>query len=249
MTKQPHAIYDDIGIGYTTRRQPDPRVANAVRGALGNVSSVLNVGAGAGSYEPQGCNVVALEPSLEMLQQRAEDAAPAVQGWAESIPFADDSFDACLACLTLHHWRDQRAGVEEMIRVARERVVIFTFDARVQSFWLYDYLPEFAALDRKIGPDVDGIASRFSSAEVLPVPIPHNCVDGFLGAYWRRPGAYLDTAVQAAISSFSLVKDREQGLARLGDDLKSGLWRLRYGELLDRRELDLGYRLIVGVCR
>ena len=248
MNSKPRAIYDDIGIGYTTCRRPDPRIAAAILDALGNARSVLNVGAGAGSYEPQGCEVVALEPSREMLQQRARDAAPAVQGWAESIPFANDSFDACLACLTLHHWRNQRAGVEEMIRVARERVVIFTFDSRVQSFWLYGYLPEFAALDRKTGPDVDGIAAHFSSAELWPVPIPHDCVDGFLGAYWRRPEAYLDATVQAAISSFSLVDDREEGLARLRSDLDSGRWRSQYGELLDRRELDLGYRLIVGAC-
>ena len=248
MASQSRAIYDDIGIGYAARRRPDLRIAAAIRDALSDARSVLNVGAGAGSYEPRDCEVVALEPSLEMLQQRAEGSAPAVQGWAESIPFADNAFDACLACLTLHHWRDQRAGVEEMIRVARERVVIFTFDSRVQSFWLYDYLPEFALLDRRIGPDVDGVAARFSSAEVRQVLIPHDCVDGFLGAYWRRPEAYLDTTVQAAISSFAFVDDREAGLARLRDDLKSGRWRSRYGELLDRSELDLGYRLIVGAC-
>ncbi|MEM8682877.1 MAG: class I SAM-dependent methyltransferase [Pseudomonadota bacterium] len=248
MTNQQRAIYDDIGIGYATRRQPDPRIASAIHRALDDAASILNVGAGAGSYEPRDRNVTALEPSAEMLLQRPEGAAPAVQGWAESVPFEENSFDACLAILTMHHWRDQDRGLEEMLRVARERVVIFTFDARIQSFWLYDYFPEFAAMDREWGPEVNRIASQFPECDVRTVPIPHDCVDGFLCAYWRRPEAYLQADVRAAISSFSKLDDPEAGLSRLRKDLESGRWHELYGGLLGKTELDGGYRLIVGQC-
>jgi SAM-dependent methyltransferase len=239
-------LYDMIGIGYRALRRPDPRIAAAILNALGPATSVVNVGAGAGSYEPVDRRVVAVEPSREMIRQRPAGAAPVVQASATALPFRAGAFDAALAVLTVHHWPDRAQGLAELRRVARDRVVILTWLADAPGFWLVeDYFPEMVALDR-IFPTPDEMRRALGPIEVHPLPIPHDCTDGFLGAYWRRPQAYLDAAVRGAISSFSKLRDAEPGLSRLRHDLADGTWTRRYGSLLTRSDLDLGYRLIIA---
>jgi len=185
---------------------------------------VLNVGAGAGSYEPTDRRVIAVEPSWVMLSQRPPGAAPAVQSRAEALPFRDQAFDATTAVLTLHHWSDRAAGLAECARVTRQRVVLLTWDPAVDAFWLtQDYFPEFVEADRKAFPAMAEYARSFgpgARVEIKPVPIPRDCIDGFLGAYWARPAAYLDAEVRAGISSFARP-DLEAGLERCLGDLLS----------------------------
>ena len=244
------AAYDAIGRGYSRQRRPDPRIADRLTEALGGARSVLNVGAGAGSYEPTDRLVVAVEPSAVMLAQRPPGAAPAVQGQAEALPFVDGAFDAALAVLTVHHWADRARGLAECARVARDRVVLLTWDPTADGFWLVqNYLPEFLAVDRGQFPAMDTLGAAFgrgARVEVMPMPVPRDCVDGFLGAFWARPAAYLDAAVRASISSFARA-GAERGLERLRVDLSSGVWHARYGHLLDAEELDVGYRLVVAL--
>jgi len=241
------AIYDEIGRTYASTRRPDPRVEAAIRAALGDAASVVNVGAGAGSYEPPQ-TVLAVEPSAAMIAQRPPGAAPAVQATAEAIPLADGECDAALAVLTIHHWADQERGVSEMRRVAG-RVVILTWDPDyAEAFWLVrDYLPESTALDRRRMPPIAAVGDWMGGAEVTPVPVPHDCVDGFFGAYWRRPEAYLDPRVRAGMSNLAqLGPPVDRAVAALRADLGSGAWRERNRDLLDLDELDLGYRLLVS---
>ena len=241
-----NALYDTIGINYSELRRPDPRIAAMIGAALGEAGTVLNVGAGTGSYEPAGRQVVAVEPSLEMIRQRGPGSAPAVQAAAENLPFADKAFDASMAILTLHHWADKAKGLAEMRRVTRGRIVLLTFDAAHRGGWLADYLPELAALDEAQMPPMEDYERWLGTVQILPVPIPHDCTDGFLHAYWRRPAAYLDERVRSAISSFWKVGDIGPGLRRLAEHLESGEWRRRYAHLLTLDELDLGYRLVVA---
>ncbi len=239
------AKYDSIGIDYASLRRPDPRIAAMIVRALGDAETVLNVGAGAGSYEPAGRRVTALEPSAEMIRQRRADAAPCVQGQAEQLPFADASFDTAMAVLTVHHWTDQARGLAEMRRVSRGPVVILTYDPATREGWLADYIPELIALDEAQMPAMGAYARELGPVAIVPVPIPHDCIDGFLCAYWRRPAAYLDPRIRAAISSFHALGDVSAGLARLARDLESGAWEARYGALLELDALDCGYRLVV----
>lgn len=237
--------YDGIGSRYSQHRVPDERIASRIVSALGGAQTVLNVGAGTGSYEPQDHEVVAVEPSATMIAQRLPGAAPVVQASAEALPFADGAFDAALAVLTVHHWTDWRSGVAEITRVARSAVVL-TWDPAHAGFWLTrDYFPDLLALDRSIFPPLDALTSALGGADVLPVPIPHDCTDGFGSAYWRRPEAYLDAGVRGAMSSFTRIGNVEPRVARLAADLESGRWHDRYGHLLDLDELDAGYRLVV----
>ena len=248
MTAAP--VYDAIGRGYAARRRPDPRIARAIDAALGDADSVVNVGAGAGSYEPSHRRVTALEPSRRMIRQRAPGAAPVVQAVAEHLPFADAAFDAALAILTLHHWMDQPAGLAELARVARRRVVILTWDPACRDrFWLAtEYLPAILDLDVPRFPRVPDIARSFAAMETHPVRVPHDCVDGFLGAFWRRPDAYLDPDVRAGASAFAQLPAAavDAGLARLAADLADGRWDARFGHLRAQDEADLGYRLLVA---
>lgn len=239
-------LYDSIGHGYRKRRQPDPRIAAYIQRALGNAASVVNVGAGAGSYEPRDRQVFAVEPSIVMIGQRPSDAAPVVQASASSLPFRDASVDASLAVLTIHHWPDLRRGLQELLRIARQVVVILTFDTTADWFWLIDYFPDMPTIDRQRMPSLSEIRRHLGDFTVLEVPVPHDCVDGFLGAYWRRPHAYLDADIRSSISLFSKLNSIEPGLATLRAELDSGAWYKRYEHLLKRSELDIGYRLIVA---
>jgi SAM-dependent methyltransferase len=240
-------LYDEIGIGYGSYRRPDPRIATAITRALGAVDTVVNVGAGAGSYEPFDRSVVAVEPSMTMIRQRRTGGAPAVQASATELPFLDASFGAALAILTVHHWPDRARGLDELARVAQSRVVIVTWDPSTSGFWLVDdYFPEIAEIDRRIFPTIEEFRRRLGRVEVHPLAIPHDCADGFLGAYWRRPEAYLDASVRGAISTFAKIHDADAGLARLRHDLEDGTWARRYGYLTSRPEIDLGYRVVIS---
>lgn len=188
-------IYDSIGHGYCELRQADPRIEAAIALALGHAKSVVNVGAGAGSYEPRDRKVVA-----------------------------------------------------ELRRVARQKVVILTWDPSAPGFWLTDYFPEILEIDRRIFPTMDSLAKVLGPLVVTEVPIPSDCTDGFLGAYWRRPDAYLLAQVRSAISTFTMIGDLSSGLARLSEDLSSGAWEERNGALRQLEALDLGYRLVVASC-
>lgn len=243
------ALYDTIGKAYAGPRRSDPRIAAAIDAALAGCRSVLNVGAGTGSYEPAHLDVVAVEPSRTMIAQRPPGAARCVQAAAEDLPFADGSFDAVLAVMTVHHWRDLARGFAECARVARRRVLCLTTDMDVfAGFWLFDYLPELIRVDRAAFPSMARFGAAFDDVTVAPVPIPADCVDGFLGAYWRRPEAYLEPALRASISTFARLADdtTQAGLARLDRDMRSGAWAARYPDLAGRDGLDLGYRLVTA---
>ncbi len=240
------SLYDRIGIDYANLRRPDPRIAAAIDAALGDATTVLNVGAGTGSYEPAHRQVTALEPSAEMIRQRPPGAVPVVQGHAEALPFADASFDAAMAVLTVHHWSDKAKGLRELRRIARGPVVILTYDPAFRGFWLADYIPKLVTLDEAQMPPLSDYADALGAVDIIPVQIPRDCTDGFLCAYWRRPAAYLDPRVRAAMSSFHAIGDVSEPLARLERDLASGVWMERYGGLMELDALDCGYRLVVA---
>jgi SAM-dependent methyltransferase len=248
-------LYDRIGTTYTSTRRPDPRIERAIDEALGDARSVINVGAGAGGYEPTDREVVAVEPSPVMIAQRPAGAAPVVRANAEQLPFDDDSFDAAMAVLSDHHWEDRRRGLAELRRVARRRVVLFNINpARANRLWMTtEYLPAFLELiePRYREPGHWERELRSILGEVLrlqEVPIPHDCVDGFYGAFWRRPRAYLDPVVRAGISVFSQLDENHvaRGIAALEKDLQSGAWERRHGDLLTLDELSLDYYVVVA---
>jgi SAM-dependent methyltransferase len=240
-------LYDTIGAAYTVTRRTEPRIAAQVWAALGDARTVLNVGAGTGSYEPPGRDVTAVEPSAVMRSQRPAGAASCVAAIAESLPFRDQSFDAAMAFATIDHWRDPIAGLREMRRVAR-RVVAFTYDASDPGlFWLNrDYLPEFAGLWAG-RPSLTGLAGAIG-ARTEPVLVPWDCADGFYHAYWRRPQAYLDEHVRRGMSVWARVgPDAERRAVRsLSADLASGRWAERNRDLAGLDAADLGDRLLIA---
>jgi SAM-dependent methyltransferase len=240
-------LYDQIGIGYARLRRPDPRLAARIYQALGAAETVVNVGAGAGSYEPLDHHVIAVEPSLTMIHQRPQGSAPVVRASATHLPFKASAFAAALAVLTVHHWPDRARGLRELARVARDRVVVVTWDPAFSGFWLIDdYFPAISELDRRLCPTAEELRRALGSLTIHPLPIPHDCTDGFLGAYWRRPHAYLKPEVRNAISAFTKIAGVDAGLSRLAQDLADGTWQRRHAHLLYREELDLGYRIVIS---
>ncbi|MEU8543652.1 methyltransferase domain-containing protein [Streptomyces sp. NPDC048717] len=243
-------LYETIGSAYPATRRTEPRIAAQVQAALGNARTVLNVGAGTGSYEPPDREVTSVEPSAVMRALRPADAAPCVAAEAESLPFADGSFDAAMAFSTIHHWHDPIAGLREMRRVAR-RVVVFTHDSSDvgwrRRFWLSrDYLPEVAGL--VVGrPTINELADAIG-ARIEPVLIPWDCADGFFEAYWRRPEAYLEEHVRRAVSVWTRVgpEAERRAVDRLRDDLASGRWAERNRDLAGLDAAELGLRLLVA---
>lgn len=238
-------LYDEIGRGYARHRRPDARIAAQLRRALGDAERVCNVGAGTGSYEPDDRRVVAVEPSREMLGQRDR---PAVRGVAEGLPFRNDAFDAALAILTVHHWRDPQRGLAELCRVARRQVIFAFVPDGQQDFWLVrDYFPALRSTERGILP-IDEICACLGTDRVEVIPVPHDCTDGFQAAYWRRPERYLEPDVRACISSFAKLTEADvaPGLRKLAQDLEDGTWHARNAALLEQDSADWGYRLVIS---
>jgi SAM-dependent methyltransferase len=246
--------YDRIGRGYGAARREDPRIAAAIERGLGAARSVVNVGAGTGSYEPGDREVTAVEPSAVMIAQLPAGSAPVLQASAEALPFGDDSVDAAMAIFSDHHWEDRVAGMRELRRIARERVVLINADpALIGDFWLArDYLPGFARIApetyRERGFWAAELGDLLGAVEIEPIMISADCRDGFCGSWWRRPEAYFDESVRVGISVFQLLPEAEvrEGLERLRADLDDGTWARRNAELLDREETDLGIRLAVA---
>ncbi len=241
------ASYEQIGRGYTCARRTEPRIAARIFSALGDAHTVLNVGAGSGSYEPPDRDVLAVEPSRVMRSQRPPGAAPCIDARAEALPFPDQSFDAALAVLSDHHWPDPIAGLREMRRVAR-RVIVFQWDnAQIERFWLVrDYLPEYHTLTAG-GPTLRERAAAIDT-RMEPVPIPFDVIDGFFHAYWRRPTAYLREPVRRGCSVWARVGElaERRAVTSLAEDLDSGAWAGRNAELLDLESIDLGARLLIA---
>jgi SAM-dependent methyltransferase len=240
--------YNRMGLNYTDFRQPDPRIEAVVWTALGDARSVVNVGAGAGSYEPTDREVVAVEPSPVMIAQRPPRAAPVLEGIAESLPLGDKSVDAAMGVLTIHHWPDPEAGLAEMRRVSRRRIVLLTIDAEAASdTWLIkDYFPEAGSMDRDVMPSQARIRASLPGAAIEPVAIPRGCLDAFTIALWDRPEWLLDPEVRRASSIWHRMpaEAAERGLKRLRADLESGLWDEKNGHLRALPELDVGLRLV-----
>jgi len=243
-------LYDAIGSAYPATRRTEPRIAARIWEALGDARTVLNVGAGTGSYEPPDRDLTAVEPSAVMRAQRPAGAAPCVAAGAESLPFEDQSFDAAMAVSTVHHWPDPVAGLREMRRVAR-RVVVFTHDAGYtgshEQFWLTrDYLPEFADL-LTAWPSLADL-TRAIGGRAEPVLVPWDCADGFFEAHWRRPEAYLEEHVRRAVSVWTRVGPgaEQRAVGKLRDDLSSGRWAERNRDLVALDAAELGLRLLIA---
>jgi SAM-dependent methyltransferase len=238
------ALYDQIGHGYAQARRPDARIQAAIERGLGDAASVLNVGAGTGGYEPADREVTAVEPSAEMIAQRAPDAAPVIQASAEALPFDDDSFDAAMALQTVHHWPDMEAGLAELRRVARGPVVILTNGrGRGEGLWLDDYFPDVPR-----GGRAERVVEYFSDATVTPVPVPRDCTDLFFFALWARPELFLDDEVVQSMWIWNILDPavRDAGRERLAADLADGTWDERHAALREADALDVGLRLVVA---
>jgi SAM-dependent methyltransferase len=246
------ARYDSIGEGYAATRREDPELRALLHGALGDARTVVNVGAGAGSYEPRDRHVIAVEPSDVMAAQRPAELAPAIRATADALPLRDDSVDAALAIVTLHHWDEgQEAGVRELRRVARGPVVILTYDARVSgAMWLMaDYLPEVAALDREIFPAPERLADWLGGdVEIREVPLHRGCRDWMLGSFWAHPERVLDPVARAGTSGFARMDPAivDRVVAAVSADLAGGAWDARHGALRTLDRYDVGLRLIVA---
>lgn len=244
-------IYDTIGVGYATQRRPDPRIAAQIDDAVGPAERILNVGAGTGNYEPADRDVIALEPSSEMLGQRV-NANMVAQGVAEALPFADDSFDASMGIFTVHHWTDRNQGLRELKRVS-PRQVLLVYDVEVSStFWLADYFTSLAIAPWELNaPTPSDLGQVLDVTEVRPIAIPNDCIDGFTGCYWNRPERYLDPAVQAGMSTLSFLDPdiRAAHTADLAAALQSGEWDRRHGHLRELATFDIGYRLVIAQAR
>jgi len=242
-------IYDRIGVGYASRRKPDARFFARILEALTGCETVLNIGAGTGSYEPPTC-ALAIEPSWTMIGQRPAGAARCVRAVAEHLPLRDRSFDASLAILTMHHWKDAKAGLAEMRRVTRKRIVLFTWDPGAdREFWLTrDYFPAILEIDRRRFPSMRLLREALARVQVQAVPVPADCQDGLFGAFWQRPEAYLDPVIQRSNSAMAQMDPAQvrSGIDRLRRDLAAGTWSRRNSSLKSLSALDLGYRLIVS---
>ena len=238
-------IYDDIGINYASNRQTDPRIAGQIQTLLKGARRILNIGAGSGSYEPEEADLVALEPSSAMIAQRKPESHPVIQGVVEQLPFEDDSFSHAMSILSMHHWENQAKAFGEINRVATDRFVALTWNPEAEPFWLTrDYFPEFHQRDKIIFPSVGELSTHFETVEAYAVPIPDDCVDGFMAAYWKRPEAYLDEGIRASISAFARLSDPTEGLRRLESDIKSGRWEEKNRAILDQSPLDAGFIIV-----
>jgi SAM-dependent methyltransferase len=241
--------YERHGRTYARHRRPDPRIAACIHAALGDARTVLNVGAGAGSYEPDDRWVLAVEPSATMRAQRPAGAAPAVEARAEALPFDDGAFDAAMACVTIHHWEPPEAGLAELRRVSSGPVVVFTFELDRLPAWQLQYLREGVAAERPRYPAIADVAAALGGrTHVERIPTPGDCTDGFFEAYWRRPEGLLDPSVRSAQSVWALLKPgvEERVVERLAVALRSGAWDAEHGHLREQASLDGALRLVVS---
>lgn len=239
-------IYDRIGVGYAQARRADPRIAQQVRDALGDVDSIVNVGAGTGNYEPLDVALTAVEPNGVMIGQRSS-LAPIVQAFAEALPFADKTFDAALAMFTIHHWPDRDVGIRELGRVSRRQVALVYDSAVTRTFWLTEYFPTLGAEPLLADPSAQWLDEHLGLREERVLSVPADCIDGFTGCYWNRPERYLDLNVQAGMSTLAKLPDAEraEGSRRLAEALDTGDWDRRHGRLREMTEFDMGYRLAI----
>lgn len=245
----PTVDYERHGRTYAHHRQPDPRIAARIHAALGDARTVLNVGAGTGSYEPTDRWVLAVEPSATMRAQRPPDAAPAIDARAEALPFDDDSFDAAMACVTIHHWEPPEAGLAELRRVARGPVVVFTFDLGSLPAWQHEHLAEGLAIENPRFPPLDAVVAALGGrTRVETIPTPADCADGFFEAFWNRPERLLDPAVRSAQSMWALLPPgvEQRIVARLDAALRSGAWEAEHGHLRQLTEYAGALRLVIS---
>lgn len=246
---RPTVDYEQHGRTYARHREPDPRIAARIHAALGDARTVLNVGAGTGSYEPTDCWVLAVEPSATMRAQRPPHAAPALNARAEALPFDDDSFDAAMACVTIHHWDPPEAGLAELRRVARGPVAVFTFDLDGLPAWQQDLLAEGLAIERPRFPALAAVAAALGGrTRIEHIPTPGDCTDGFFEAFWRRPERLLAPEVRAAQSMWALLPPgaEDRIVERLDTALRSGAWDAEHGHLRDLTDYDGALRLVVS---
>ncbi|MCB0352137.1 MAG: methyltransferase domain-containing protein [Bdellovibrionales bacterium] len=240
------STYDVIGVDYHLKRHSDPRLKTQIYRSIESGSAILNVGAGTGSYEDPRYPLVALEPSLRMIEQRPVNSAPAVRGAAETLPFRDKTFDVGLALLTVHHWADFERAALELKRVLRKKIVFLTWDPEVSPFWLVrDYFPEIFRKDQTLFPKMEDFRKFFPRCSIENVEIPDDCIDGFLGAHWKRPEEYLRPSTRQCISAFQRLQNFDRGLEALRCDLENDQWYERNRELMPLQSLDVGYRIVI----
>lgn len=245
-----NAIYDNIGTTYSVTRCTDPKIASQLYPELYGATRIVNIGAGTGSYEPENVDLIAVEPSAKMISQRKPDAYRVEQAFAEKLPFEDDNFSHAMTVLSMHHWENRALGFSEINRVTTEKFIAITWDPRSEPFWLTrDYFPEIYEMDQQIFPDLDELSNHFDEVKISPLPIPNDCQDGLLAAFWQRPHAYLSSTVRNSMSPFAKVKNLPDGLRRLEDDLASGAWAAKNYAILGLPTLDVGYRLITAKVR
>jgi SAM-dependent methyltransferase len=244
--------YEQHGRSYARHRRADPRIAARIHAALGDARTVLNVGAGAGSYEPEDRWLLAVEPSATMRAQRPPGAAPAIAARAEALPFDDGAVDAVMACVTIHHWEPPEAGLAELRRVARGPVVVFTFELDALPAWQQDHLHEGLVIERPRFPPIAEVAAALGGrTRVEHMLTPGDCTDGFFEAFWRRPEALLDPTVRASQSMWALLAPgvEERIVGRLAADLDSGAWDAEHGHLRARDSYDGALRLVISEAR
>lgn len=240
------SLYDEIGKGYSIGRKTDPKIAHFINQYLHGSESIVNIGAGTGSYEPDRKKLIAVEPSSEMIRQRPKGSHPVQQASAESLPFKNGCFSHAMTILSMHHWENRKQAFSEIKRVVRQRFITLTWNPDADKYWLTrDYFPEIHDIDKSIFPALSELEQSFKGIRFYSLPIPAECIDGFTAAYWSRPEAYLDSLVRKGMSTFSKIQGLEVGVQKLKHDIDSGLWQSKYGELKSKDSLDVGY--VVGV--
>lgn len=247
---QNDTIYDEIGIGYSVMRCTDPKIARQLYSEFQGATRIVNVGAGAGSYEPENIELVAVEPSSEMISQRKNGSHRVEKAFAEKLPFDNNSFSHAMTVLSMHHWKDRALAFREINRVVTKKFVIITWDPKSDPFWLTrDYFPEIYEMDKRIFPEIEELNEHFDTVEMSPLQIPSDCKDGFLAAFWKRPEAYLSDRVRQSISAFSKLENLAEGLQKLENDLANGVWAKNNHATLSSTSLDVGYKLISARVR
>ena len=245
-----NTIYDDIGINYAVTRCTDPKIAKQLYPELQGATRIVNIGAGTGSYEPDSTELVAVEPSSEMISQRKSGSHRVEQAFAEKLPFGNSSFSHAMTVLSMHHWENRTLAFNEINRVVTEKFVAITWDPKSDAFWLTrDYFPEIYEMDRCIFPEIEELSEHFGEIKVNSLQIPSDCKDGLLAAFWKRPEAYLSSKVRQSISPFSKIESLSKGLQELENDLASGLWAKNNHAILNSTSLDVGYKIISAKVR